>query len=209
MRRRRNARAGSEPLARNAFSVPGERLVGASGPAQQIGADRRHECSTAPAAGRRPPRRVRQDPRRNPSRKPIASARLARATGESVDLQQPVVGRADRRPVGLLPAGRRRVQRRDHRLRQIRSRRTRGQPQPLQPAGDPAAVPLRRSCSSSGTSAPSASTRVRRRESCSSTRAASACASRESGISAHSSPASRTPSSHSSSRIADGPAVDQ
>ena len=56
-------------------------------------------------------------------------------------LQQPVVGGADRGPVGLLPGRRRRVQRGDHRLRQIGPGRSLGPPQPFEPAADPAAVP--------------------------------------------------------------------
>ena len=149
-------------------------------------------------------------PAANPSRKPIASARLARATGESVIVHQPVVGRADRRPVGLLP-------------KSARSHAPRRSP----PAAD--TVPSRRRPAATGPDparcgrGPSGrgparraepARRRRRRESPVANHAAaqappSACASRSSGISAHSSPASRTPSSHSSSRIADGPAVDQ
>ena len=76
-----------------------------------------------------------------PSRNPMARARLARTTGESVMAVKRVVGRADGDPVGLLPGRRRGVHRGDDGLGQVGAGRSRGHPQPLQPACDAAAVP--------------------------------------------------------------------
>ena len=209
MRRVRKARAGSEPACAKAVSYhrsasllrPARRSRSARIDGTVLDRASRGSSATSSRAA---------SPAGKPSRNPMASARLARATGESAICEQPVVGRADRRPVGLVPARRRRVHRGDHRLRQIRAR--------LHPRPAAAAAHRWRSCRGPigcgpvHRAAPVRRRRrrgCRRRESCSSTRAASACASRASGISAHSSPASRTPSSHSSSRMADGPAVDQ
>ena len=140
MRRARKAGPGQNPHGPAPSRTSRAPRRPAAGPPQQIGADRRH------GARSRQPRIVGHpssaaSPAGKPSRNPMASARFARTIGESAICEQPVVGRADRRPVGLLPAGRRRVHRGDHGLRQIRPVCTRGQLQALHSVGDPAAVP--------------------------------------------------------------------
>ena len=125
---------------RQRLLVPVQRLARAACPPQQVGPDRRHRARPRQPRIVGHARRVRRDPpgTRRETRWPARDWPVPRVSRRS---QQSVVGRTDRRPVGLLPTGRRRVDRGDHRLRQVRSRRARGQLQALQAVGDPAAVP--------------------------------------------------------------------